>query len=82
MADVRLSSLKTATPQKGFDLAAKLARAGAKVAQRGPAVRSNLRTAYEQDAAQLIASSQVIAQHFQTVSAATQYWRAGGAPSV
>jgi Hexameric tyrosine-coordinated heme protein (HTHP) len=30
-------------------------------------MRSHLRAAYEQDSAQLIASSQVIAVHFQTV---------------
>ena len=33
MADTWLSSLKTATPQEGFDLATKLARVGVKVIQ-------------------------------------------------
>jgi hypothetical protein len=38
-------------------------------------MRSHLRAAYEQDLAQLIASSQVIAVHFQTVAAANNHWR-------
>jgi hypothetical protein len=33
-----------------------------------------LRASYEQDTAQLIASSQVIATHFQTIAAANGYW--------
>ena len=38
-------------------------------------IRDKLRAAYEQDSTQLIASSQVIAIHFQTVAAANNYWR-------
>ena len=37
--------------------------------------RDKLRAAYDQDTTQLIASSQVIAIHFQTVAAANNYWR-------
>ena len=39
------------------------------------AVRDKLRAAYDHDTGQLIASSQVIAIHFQTVAAANDYWR-------
>lgn len=74
MADVWLQSLKTATPQEGFDLAVKLARVGVKVTQPDADVRDALRTAYDHDTKQLIASSQVIAIHFQTVAAANNYW--------
>jgi hypothetical protein len=75
MAETWLPSLKTATPQEGFELATKLARVGVKLTQPSADVRDKLRTAYEQDSAQLIASSQVIAIHFQTVAAANDYWR-------
>ena len=75
MAETWLPSLKTATPQEGFELATKLARVGVKLTQPSADVRDKLRAAYEQDAAQLIASSQVIAIHFQTVAAANNYWR-------
>lgn len=75
MSETWLPSLKTATPQEGFELATKLARIGVKLTQPSAEVRGKLRAAYEQDAAQLIASSQVIAIHFQTVAAANNYWR-------
>lgn len=75
MAETWLPSLKTATPQEGFELAAKLARVGVKLTQPSSEIRDKLRASYEQDAGQLIASSQVIAIHFQTVAAANDYWR-------
>ncbi len=75
MAETWLPTLKTATPQEGFDLATKLARIGVKVTQPSAELRDKLRAAYEQDTVQLIASSQVIATHFQTVAAANNYWR-------
>jgi len=75
MADTWLPSLKTATPQERFELAAKLARLGVKLTQPSAEVRDRLRASYEQDSAQLIASSQVIAVQFQTVAAANNYWR-------
>ena len=74
MSDLWLASLKTDTPQAGFDLAVKLARTGVKVTQPSAEVRSALRSAYDHDSAQLIASSHVIAVHFQTIAAANQYW--------
>jgi hypothetical protein len=75
MAETWLPTLKTATPQEGFELAAKLARLGVKLTQPSDQIRRKLRTAYDQDSGQLIASSQVIAIHFQTVAAANNYWR-------
>ena len=75
MAEVWLPSLKTATAQEGFELATKLARVGVKVIQPSAEVRDKLRPSYDHDTAQLIASSQVIAIHFQTVAAANNYWR-------
>jgi hypothetical protein len=75
MSDTWLPSLITATPQAGFDLAVKMSRVGVKVTQPSDQVRSHLRAAYEQDSAQLIAASHVIAVHFQTVAAANNWWR-------
>jgi hypothetical protein len=75
MAETLLPTLKTATPQEGFELATKLARLGVKLTQPSDQIRSKLRAAYDQDSGQLIASSQVIAIHFQTVAAANNYWR-------
>ncbi|MGX4805458.1 hexameric tyrosine-coordinated heme protein [Bradyrhizobium guangdongense] len=75
MSDSWLPSLKTDTPQAGFELAVKLSRMAVKITQPSDDVRSHLRAAYEQDAAQLIAASQVVAVHFQTVAAANNWWR-------
>lgn len=75
MSETWLPSLQTATPQEGFELATKLARNGVKVTQTSAEIRDKLRAAYDHDTAQLIASSQVIATHFQTVAAANNYWR-------
>jgi hypothetical protein len=75
MAETWLPTLKTATPQEGFELATKLARLGVKLTQPSDQIRSKLRAAYDQDSGQLIASSQVIAIHFQTVATANNYWR-------
>lgn len=75
MADSWLPTLRTATPQEGFELATRLARLGVKLTQPSAEIRDKLRPAYDQDSAQLIASSQVIAIHFQTVAAANDYWR-------
>jgi Hexameric tyrosine-coordinated heme protein (HTHP) len=67
--------LKTDNPQAGLELAVKLSRMAMKMAQPPDDVRSNLRAAYEQDSAQLIATSQLVAAHFQTVAAANNRWR-------
>jgi hypothetical protein len=75
MSETWLTSLKTSSPQASFELAIKLSRMGVKVTQPSDEIRGKLRAAYDQDTAQLIASSQVIAVHFQTVAAANDYWR-------
>jgi hypothetical protein len=75
MSDIWLPSLKTDTPQAGFELAVKLSRMGVKATQPSDEVRSSLRAAYDHDTVQLIASSHVIAVHFQTIAAANNWWR-------
>lgn len=75
MADNWLPSLKTDTPQAGFELAVKLSRMAVKITQPSDEVRSHLRAAYEQDSSQLIAVSHVVAVHFQTIAAANNWWR-------
>ncbi len=75
MSETWLPSLTTPTPQAGFELAVKLARMGVKVTQPSDEIRGKLRAAYEQDTAQLIAVSQVVAIHYQTIAAANDYWR-------
>jgi hypothetical protein len=70
-----LMTLQTENPQTGWDLAMKLARMSIKVTQPSAEVRTQLRTAYDHDSAQLIATSQVVATNFQTVAAANNWWR-------
>lgn len=70
-----LPTLKTATPQEGYDLAVKLARVAVKLTQPDAAVRDRLRPDYAEDADALIAASQVVATHFATVAAANDYWK-------
>ncbi len=70
-----LPTLKTATPEEGFDLAIKLARVAVKATQPDAAVRDRLRPEYAEDAEALIAVSQVVATHFATVAAANDYWK-------
>ncbi len=75
MADAWLDTLTTNSPQEGFELAIKLSRMGVKYTQPSDEVRAQLRPAYDHNADSLIASSQVIAVHFQTIAAANDYWR-------
>ena len=70
-----LPTLKTATPEDGFDLAVRLARVAVKATQPDAAVRDRLRPEYAEDAGALIAVSQVVATHFATVAAANDYWK-------
>ena len=70
-----LTTLTTATPQEGFELAIKLSRMGVKYTQQSAEARDKLRRVYENDADSLIASSQVVAINFQTVAAANNYWK-------
>lgn len=75
MSEQWLGSLITDNAQLGFELAIKLSRMGVKYTQPSDEVRSSLRPVYEKDASNLIASSHVIAVHYQTISAANNYWR-------
>lgn len=68
-------SLLTDTPEEGFQLAITLARKGVTSTQPNRDVLFMLRDVYANDPDALIASSQVIAIHFQTVAAANNYWR-------
>ena len=70
-----LTSLKTNTPQEGFELAIKLSRMGVKYTQPDTEVLHRLRPQYAEDPMGLTAASQVIAIHFQTVAAANNYWK-------
>lgn len=75
MSDQWLSSLQTNDAQSGYELAIKLSRMGVKYTQPSDEVRGKLRPVYGENADSLIASSQVIAINFQTVSAANNYWQ-------
>lgn len=69
-----LETLKTATPEEGFELALKLARMGVKYTQPDAKIRDDLRQVYEKDADSLTAASHVVAVHFQTVAKANNFW--------
>ncbi|RKN33958.1 hexameric tyrosine-coordinated heme protein [Micromonospora musae] len=75
MSDSWLPTLRTATPEEGFQLAIKLSRIGVKMTQPSAEVRERLRPEYAENADSLIASSQVIALNFQTVAQANDFWR-------
>lgn len=70
-----LTSLKTNTPQEGFELAIKLSQEGVIYTQPSEAIRKKLRPKYSTNADSLIAVSQVVAINFQTVAAANDYWK-------
>jgi hexameric tyrosine-coordinated heme protein (HTHP) len=74
MTQTWLQSLKTTTPQEGFELAIKLSQMGVKYTQPSDEVRAKLRPAYAEDPKALTAVSHVIAVNFQTVAAANGYW--------
>ncbi len=69
-----LKSLKTRTPQEGFELAIKLAQKGVEYTQPSVSIRKKLRPKYSNNANSLIAVSEVIAIHYQTIAAANNYW--------
>lgn len=73
--DLWLPSLKTDTPQEGFELAITLSRRGVKYTQPDVEVLKRLRPDYAESADSLTAASQVIAINFQTIAAANNYWR-------
>ena len=75
MADAWLTTLITATPQEGFELAVTLSRRGVKYTHPDANVLKELRADYAHSADSLTAASQVIAINFQTIAAANGYWR-------
>ncbi|NLY46500.1 MAG: peroxidase [Tissierella sp.] len=75
MMEQWLWSLKTDTPQDGYELAILLSQKGVQYTQPSEEVRRNLRPQYSHDPDSLIAVSQVIAINFQTVAAANNYWK-------
>jgi len=70
-----LSTLRTNSPEEGYELAVKLSRMAVKLTQPDADARDRMRPEYAENAESLIAVSQVIATHFATVSAANDYWR-------
>ena len=70
-----LTTLKTDTPQDGFELALKLSRKAVGYTQPDADVRTRLRPEYAENADSLTMASQVVAINFQTVAAANDYWR-------
>ena len=75
MSNNWLESLITNTPEDGYALAIKLSRMAVKLTQPNADMREELRSVYERDADALIAVSQVVATHFQTIAKANNYWR-------
>lgn len=73
--DTWLTTLITATPQEGYELAITLSRRGVKYTQPDAEVLHKLRPQYANDPNALTAASQVIAINFQTVAAANNYWK-------
>ena len=70
-----ITSLRTNTPQEGFELAIKLSQKGVEYTQPDVNIRKRLRPRYSKNADSLIAASHVIATNFQTVAAANNYWK-------
>lgn len=70
-----LPTLKTATPEEGYELAVKMARVAVKMTQPDADMRDKLRPDYAENADSLIAVSHVVATNFATVAAANGYWR-------
>lgn len=69
------NSLITKTPEEGRQLAIKMSRLIIKVTQPDAAMREKLRPVYAEDAAMLLAVSQVVATEFATIAAANNYWK-------
>lgn len=74
-AEQWLTTLETATPQEGYELAIKLSRMAVKYTQPSAEKRTAVRAEYEIDADNLIAASQTVATNYQTVAAANNYWK-------
>lgn len=77
---VEIETLRTNTPEEGFQLAVVLSQKGVVVTQPSEQIRELLRPVYSTNADSLIAVSQVIAINFQTVAAANNYWANNAQP--
>ncbi|MDV6377151.1 hexameric tyrosine-coordinated heme protein [Sporosarcina sp. GW1-11] len=75
MPNQPLQTLLTQNPEEGYALAVTLAQKGVGITQPSEEIRKVLRPIYSRDANSLIAASQVISIHFQTIAAANNYWR-------
>lgn len=75
MSDIWLPSLKTSTPQEGYELAIKISRMGVKYTQPSDEMRKKLRDDYANNADSLTMAAHVIAVNYQTVAAANNYWK-------
>ena len=75
MSEPWLDTLITPDPESGYALAIKLSRMAVKMTQPSAGVRERLREVYDKDADALVRISAVVAQNFQTVAAANDYWR-------
>lgn len=73
--DSWLPTLKTETPEQGFQLAIKMSRMGVKTAQPNMDVLKQGRAEYSTDAEDLIQVSHVVATNFAAVAAANNYWK-------
>lgn len=69
-----LPTLRTNSPEEGFDLAITISQKGVERTQPDEAIRKKLRPEYSRNPDSLIAVTQVIATNFQTVAAANKYW--------
>lgn len=70
-----LPTLITETPEAGFDLAIKLSRMAVKKTQPDDETRLRLRADYANNADSLTLASGVVAQNFQTIAQANNYWK-------
>lgn len=74
-AEQWLTTLETATPQEGYELAIKMSRMAVKHIQPSAEKRTAVRAKYEIEADDLIAAAQTVATNYQTVAAANNYWK-------
>ncbi|NLC25799.1 MAG: peroxidase [Fastidiosipila sp.] len=74
MSESWLPTLKTETPEQGYELALLLSRKAVGMIQPDENIKKMLRAGYSTNADSLTMASQVVAIHFQTVAAANNYW--------
>ncbi|WP_404379655.1 hexameric tyrosine-coordinated heme protein [Caenispirillum salinarum] len=74
-SDSWLPTLITETPEEGFDLAVSMARKAVKSTQPDVDALHKLRPAYSHDPESLISVSGVVADYFNTIAQANDFWR-------